>query len=405
MTDSHTSESTPKRRRRGRGEGSIYQRQSDGLWVGTVELGWQDGKRNRRTVYGHTKEDVKRKVRTLTADRDRGLPVQSQRRTVADYLEQWLANRAGGDLAPNSLRRDRYIVRSYLIPHLGKHRLAALTQHHVRRMTDAMQAGGASARTAGHARATLRNALNDAIRDDLIARNVAQLAKPPRIEAHERPALTVAEALRLIAAVPERWRPLFTLAVWLGPRQAELLGLRWQDIDLDAGTFTLRLQLQAIKPDDPTRAGALRLMPRWTLAPLKTPRSRRTLAIPAPVLATLKAHRTAQLTERLFAGGRWHDLDLVFTSTIGTPVDPANLRKIHRQAVKDAGLPEGLHFHDLRHSASSIMSALGIPPGTVQAMLGHTNISTTMDVYTRGTSDALHAAAVTLAGILDKASS
>lgn len=401
MADQRTPQPEPKQRRRGRGEGGVYQR-ADGYWVGAVQLGWRDGKRQRRVLYGKTKDEVTREVRRLTLERDKGLPIQSKRRKVSDYLEHWLGD-LPATVRPKTVTTYTYLTRAYLIPHLGRHTLETLTQHHVRQMMDAMQAGGASAQTAAHARAVLRTALNAAMRDDLIARNVAALAKPPRQEAAERPALSADEARRLIAALDTRWKPLFTLAVTLGLRQSELLGLRWRDVDLDAGTLRVRSQLQAMKPDDPD-AGAVRLTPTWALAELKTKRSRRTLPIPAPVLASLKAHRHAQLHERLLAGGRWHHLDMVFSSTVGTPIDAANLRKIHRQAVNDAGLPD-LHFHDLRRSASSIMSALGIPPGTVQAMLGHTNVATTMDIYTTATADALAAAAVKLAGVLDNASS
>lgn len=378
-------------KRRGRGEGGVYQR-ADGKWCASIELGiGPDGKRKRRVIYANTKEEAKREARRVTLERDSGLPVQSRKRTVKEFLTEWQADLAGV-VKPRTAESYVYICTSYLIPHLGRHALETLNQRDVRQMMDAMRAAGLSATTTNYARNVLRAALNEAQRRDLIHRNVAALTRPVNGPAKEARSLSTKEAQRLLDAVRgTRWESLFTLAVTLGLRSGELLGLRWQDVDLDAATLTVRYQLQPVKRDDPG-AGIVRLAPKWALADVKTARSRRTIPLPAPALDALKRRRVAQLEERLLAGGRWHDLDLVHASTIGTPVDPANLRKFYVQTLKDAGLPV-IRFHDLRHSAAGIMAELRIPPATVQAILGHSDASTTLGIYTHATSDAMEDAA------------
>jgi integrase len=153
----------------------------------------------------------------------------------------------------------------------------------------------------------------------------------------------------------------------VGLRQGEALGLRWQDVDLEAGTLRVEHGLQRI-------GGRLQLVP------TKSTRSRRTVLVPTLVTDALRAHRTRQLEERLLAGGRWHDGGYVFSSTIGTPIDAAELRRAFAAILRRAGLPV-IRFHDLRHSAASLMLAQGVAARVVMETLGHSSYSLTMDTY------------------------
>ncbi len=200
-----------------------------------------------------------------------------------------------------------------------------------------------------------------------MARNVAKLVDVPRVQHAEVRPLTPSEAGRLLDSVTGQDRALYLTALGLGLRQGELLGLRWQDADLTAGTISVAHTLQ--------RIGRV-----VSLAEPKTSKSRRTLALPAPVLAALREQRKRQLAERLTAGASWQDGDFVFATPIGTPLDGSNvLHKFQRQ-VAAACLPRQ-RFHDLRHGCASYLLAAGVPMRVVMETLGHSQLSTTSDIY------------------------
>jgi len=219
-----------------------------------------------------------------------------------------------------------------------------------------------------YARAVLRRALNHALRDSLVARNVATLTEPPKAEQHMVEPLSASQARRLIeASADDRLGPLFARAMLTGLRQGELLALRWQDVDLDGGILAVRHTL--------TRRDG-----KPVLTAPKTNKSRRTLALPAAAIAVLKDQRKRQLESRLFAGSRWHDWELVFGSSVGTPLNPANVSHRLTAILDAAGLPHQ-RFHDLRHCCASLLLAQGIPAKTIMEQLGHSQISLTLNTY------------------------
>lgn len=358
-----------KKRKRGHNEGSIYQRASDGKWVGAITLGWENGKLRRKVVYGKTRAEVNLKITRLLNDQHRGLPIQTRTTSLADHLDAWLEDAVKPNVRPRTYDSYASICRLYLKPALGKISIEQLTQKHVLEMMNAKRKAGASARNVAYMRAVLRQALNQAMAWDLVSRNVAALVKPPQVATYEARALTSSEATRFLeAAQGDRLEALYAVAVSLGLRQSEAFGLRWDDLDLDRGRLAVRWQLQHIdgKPQ---------------FVEPKSGRSRRTLALPAPLLVALKHHRLRQLEERLMAGNRWNDQDLVFCTPIGTPLDASNVRKQYRALLERAGLPR-IRFHDLRHSAASLLAARGVSQRTAMAILGHAQISTTMNTYT-----------------------
>ena len=228
--------------RRGSGEGGIFQRESDGRWVATVELGkGPNGKRLRKTVYGSTKRQVQAKLKTAQDARDKGIVTTGGNMTVSAWLDQWLDGLdATGKLKASTRRSYREVVNLYVRPHLGHIRLARLTPEDVEKMGRRLAEAGKSGNTQRLARTILRRALGQAERRGYVARNVVALTDAPAVKVDERPVLTPEQAKQLFDALhDDRLLPLYVVAVHTGLRQGELLALRWSDVDLGAGTLTV----------------------------------------------------------------------------------------------------------------------------------------------------------------------
>jgi integrase len=290
------------------------------------------------------------------------------RETMAAYLARWLDTSARPRVRPRTLHGYRQIVANHLVPALGRIPLAKLAPADLQAMLNAKSTAGASPQTARNIHAVLRRALNQAVRWQLVSRNVASVVDLPRAERHEVPALSPAGARAVLDAVRgDRLEGLVTLTLLSGLRQGEALGLRWQDVDLDAGTLQVRHALQ-------------RLAGRTELVEPKTTRSRRTLPLSPALVAALRERRKRQLGERLWAGSRWHEADYVFTTTIGTALDGTDTTKRFQTLLAAAGVPR-MRFHDLRHGAASLLLAQGVHPRVVMEQLGHSQISLTMNTY------------------------
>ena len=246
-------------------------------------------------------------------------------------------------------------------------------------------------RTVLHLRAVLRRPLNLAQRWGLVPRNVASLVDAPRVPAYDVRAMAPSQAGAFLDTVRgDRLEALFTVALAVGLRQGEALGLQWGDVDLSAGTISVHRALQRVD-------GKLRLVEP------KTPSSRRTVPLPPTVLVALRTHRTRQAEERLWAGSRWHDTDLVFTTTIGTPLDGTNVTHHLHQLLGRAGMPQ-LRFHDLRHACASLLLAQGVHPRVVMEILGHSSIGLTMNTYSHVIPSLRHEAATRMESALTELS-
>ena len=352
--------------RRGRGEGGITKRR-DGRWMGQADLGWQDGKRRRKSLYGRTKSEVQAKLRETLHRKAHGMPPVPEQETVGTFLRRWLDLKKEG-VRQRTWTRYEQIVRAHLLPNLDRIRLAQLTPQDVAECLRRVKVSG-SAYMARGARDVLRTALNQALRWELVSRNVAVLTDPPRHRTREITPLTPRQAGTLLEAVAgHRLEALITVALGLGLRQGEALGLRWEeDVDLEAGTLSVQQTL--------VRAGR---EPRFEEP--KTERSCRTITMPGVVAAALRRHRTRQLEEQLAAGPEWHPSGLVFTTPIGTPVDRGRLHGTFKAILRSAGLPD-IRYHDLRHTAATLLLVQGVDLRTIMATLGHSRISQTMDLY------------------------
>jgi integrase len=244
-------------------------------------------------------------------------------------------------------------------------------------MMDAITAAGLSPRTCQYARAVTRKMLTDAEKLDLVSRNVARLSTAPRREKGEVTPLTVEQARMLLDYVKgQRLEALYSVALAIGLRRGEACSLAWPDVDLETGTLTIRRTLQRIKADG-SKHGSLKFseMP-------KNASSRRCIPLPPMAIRSLAEHRTRQAQERVFLGEDWKGapLDLVFSTRIGTPVEPRNVLRHLQRGLAALKLPHH-RFHDLRHTAASLLLAQGCTLHTVQKILGHSQIALTSDLY------------------------
>jgi len=353
--------------RRGPGEGSIHPRQ-DGRWAGSVHLGYEDGRRVRKHVLGHSRKEVAAKLEALLRAKQEERPIPDRRTKLGPFLRRWLDEVARPTLRASTYSSYDDILRLHLVPGLGRIPIAKLAPDEVQSFLNAKLASGLSPRRVRYLHAVLRRALVTAERWGLVTRNVAKLVDPPRVPRYEIRPLTPEQARRLIeTASDDRLRALWITALGTGLRQGELLGLRWEDVDLDARRLRVRHTLARVD-------GKLVL-----LEP-KTARSRRTIVLPAVVVVALRAHRSRQKLERLGAGSRWVDSGHVLATTIGTPIEAAAVTRAFGRALARAGLPHS-RLHDLRHAAATFLLAGGFGLEDVKDLLGHSSIVLTSDTY------------------------
>jgi integrase len=378
------------RGRRAHGEGSVYE-QRPGVWAAAVDLGWVDGKRKRKYVYARTEADAIRKRDDLRRQMQLGVDLSAPPRTVGAWLDEWLRDVKSHDgTRPSTLARYRQVVRTHLVPALGRVKLDKLTPRDVQRFLTALRSSVAPA-TVVKVHGVLRVALSDAERMDLVHRNAAKAAKPPSVGRSERRALSPAEAQKLLDALDgDRLESLFVLALATGLRRGELLGLQWADVDLPGRVLVVRQTLQ--RTDHGLR-----------FVPPKTHRSARPMPLSSLATRALEEQRVRQERERQAAGELWEDLGLVFASSIGTASEPRNINRRFEQVRDAAGLP-WLHLHDLRHAFATFLLDQGEELRTVMELLGHSTIRLTADTYGHVLPDRARQAASAIDRILGEGS-
>jgi integrase len=337
-------------------------------WAVVVDLGRHPGtgKRQRlwRSVKG-TKRDAEALLAQLLVQKDTG--VAPSRGTVQAFLDRWLEDYAKTNTAPKTYRTYSDLVSRHLKPALGAIRLSALRPEHIQTAYKAIGAKGLSPTTVLHCHRILRQALQHAVKWQVLARNPADAADPPRPNRYEIPMLDPGQIAHLLACARETEHgPLVELALMTGLRQGELLGLRWQDVDLEAGNLRVTRSLQ--------RLDGLHFREP------KTRGSRRSVALSPGTVLLLREHRADQRAARQLAGGAYEDHDLIFATAIGTPIDPRNLLRAWKKVTAAAG-QSGLRFHDLRHAHASLMLAQGTHPKIVSERLGHSGVRITLDTY------------------------
>jgi integrase len=350
--------------KRSNGEGSLGRR-PNGTWAAAVSL--PDGRR--KFFYGKTKEDVRRKLTQALHAIEVGGLTDSRGLTVGEFLDQWLTETVQPNVRPWTYKGYEVHVRLHLKPVIGHIPLAKLAPLHVQQLLNAKKAAGLSPKSIRYIRGTLRTALNQAVRWDLLTRNPASLVDGPRVGHYEIRPFTPEEARVFLTAMKgDRLEALYSVALTMGLRQGEALGLCWREVDLELGYLRVSKQLQRFGGET-------------HLVEPKTARSRRSLALPASIARALREHRDRQLEERSAAGDKWTETGLVFTTPTGRPIDATRISKDFHRHLNRAGLAQR-RFHDLRHSCATLLLVQGVSPRVVMEILGHSQISLTMNTYT-----------------------
>ncbi|MFF5566190.1 tyrosine-type recombinase/integrase [Streptomyces sp. NPDC012623] len=380
------------RRVRANGDGTVYQRK-DGRWEAAGYVLAPGNTRKRVRVYGATRKDAMTKLTERIAASNRGLPVAAADSTVGAYLTYWLNGVAVHHLRENTHTRYAASIRLHLSPGLGAKKLARLTTRDIRTFLDGLrttcqccaQNRDATRRsccaigqccdkrlsplTVTYVHAVLKSALEHAVREDELPRNVARNVKTTTPRPRRFQPLTAAEARQFLqSAADDRLHALYELALRTGLLKGELLGLHREDLDLDGGTAIIHRSLQR------TRSQGLTVLNTKTLA------SERRIALPTECINSHKIHRERQQEERQAAGTGWTDNRFVFNTPKGRPLDPTNLSRRFSRLLHKAGL-RTIRFHDLRHSTATLLLEQGVDLVVIKELLGHAHIGVTAGVY------------------------
>ncbi|MFE7596002.1 tyrosine-type recombinase/integrase [Streptomyces sp. NPDC057494] len=361
-----------QRKRNPNGAGTITQRK-DGRYQAAVYVLQPDGTRARKFAYGKTWAECDVKRRALLDKVDNGVPVPTRSMKLSEWLPYWLDNIVKPRRKKTTAAKYEVHIRLYLVPMIGTKRLESLSVADVRRLLVQVEKK-TSAATAKESHRVLRTALTAACREELVSRNVATLVEPPTVAARELSPWSLNETLDFLAAA--RKDPLyaaFVLAIALGFRRGEVVGLRWENVDLDKREIRVRTQRQRVAgevyEDDP-----------------KGRRRKQTLPLPAICVAPLRWQRLKQAAARERAGEKWTDTGYVFTTRTGQPIEPRNLYRSFTRVAKNADL-RVVRLHDARHGTATLLTAAGVPPRVVMEILGHSQIAVTMNVYTHVVQD------------------
>jgi integrase len=359
---------TVPRPKRGQNEGSIHKR-PDGRWVAVVSLGYRDGKRARKYLYGATRREVQEKLTKTLRDQQQGLPIVPDRQTVAEFVEHWLESVARHRIRATTHATYASIIRNHIVPSIGGVRLSRLTPQQVSSLYESLLAKGLAPRSVMYVHAVLRSALKQAVRWNLLVRNPVEAVDPPRAGRSSAQVLSPEQVTQFLeAAKGDDLQALYVLALTTGMRQGELLGLMWSDVELDTAQIRVQRQLT-------------RTVNGLDFAEPKTAKGRRTVTLPHIAVDALRQHRAKQAEARLLAGSEWTDIDLVFANQHGRPMERQNVvKRSFQPLLAAAGLPR-VRFHDLRHSAATLLLSQDVHPKVVQERLGHSTISVTMDIY------------------------
>jgi integrase len=350
------------RRIRGKNEGSLHQR-PNGTWRAQLSV---NGKRISKGF--KTKAEAQEWLRNSQTQVERGFDYHAGKVTLAEYLPQWLESH-GVSLRPKTADQYQRVIEKHILSNLGDIQVKNLRITRVEQFYSELVQSGLGVRTVRIVHAILHNALEKALRYGLVVSNPTRGAALPRYRHGEMQVLDESQVTRfLVAAQDSPYLALYHLALTTGMRQGELLGLKWTDLQWHSGALLVQRQVQDIRGQ-----GTIYQEP-------KTRSGRRTIKLGEVTLQTLRLHREHQQLLKASAGNRWKENDLIFPSKVGTPRDPSNLRLDFKRVLEKAGLPK-IRFHDLRHTAASLMLNHGVPVIVASKRLGHSKPSITLDIY------------------------
>lgn len=345
-------------------EGTIYPRKN-GTFQAQITIDDQ-----RFSFTGQTQQECQQWIKQVVEKERRGQSYQASQTTYKEFLNNWLAGKRS-TLKPASHKQYTQIARDYILPALGKIKLDDLRPDHIQHLYDTEMRKGTGLRTIEVIHAVIRGSLNHAVKLWIIGRNPALATFPPRPARKEMQIYSQEQVQKLIVTaklITSPYAELLQLAIATGMRLGEILGLQWKDVDWNKNSLTIQRQFSR-----KTRDSKLFTSP-------KTKAGIRTIKVGEEVMTALQIQ--SERVSRLMweAGENWHDLDLVFPSQDGKPLSGRYLLTSFQRIAKQAGLPK-IRFHDLRHTAASLMLNNGIPVLIVSKRLGHAKPSITLDIY------------------------
>jgi integrase len=354
-------------KRRGNREGGEPRLRKDGRWQADY-IGADHRRHSIITPRGSTKQDCRDALKAALRRADDGYAPADRRLTVGAWLDTWMTKHVAGGPRPRRARTvESYetVVRVHLKPRLGRIVLSKLTREQVGDTLADIGAKGAGPSTVRHVYTVLRVALNEAVKSDVLAQNVALRVTPPDVARQEMRPWDADEINAFLDVIEgDRFGPLYTVAIAAGMRQGEILGLRWGDVDLEAGTVTVARQW--------TRQGVM--------GPPKSVAGVRTIGLNELARWALRAQSARQARERLAAGPSWRSDDLVFTRTDGRALNHRVVQGAFSKRIRAAGL-RPIRFHDLRHACATLLLTAGEELGVISRILGHSDLGVTLRVY------------------------
>jgi integrase len=354
-----------EKKRRGHNEGSVYYDESKKRWVAAVSIA--PGKRKK--FFCKTKQEAIRVRNEALRDLERGTLAIGPQQKLSTYLAYWLEEVHKPTIRLSSYIKYNKLINAYIIPTLGDVQVQKLTPQQVQSLYTKLGKRNLSSKTINSVHGVLHKALDNAVRWNLVSRNVCDLVSPPRIVKRQMKPLTLDQAHKLLeAAKGHRFEVLLMLAVVTGMRRGELLALRWSEIDLDRHILLVSRTVDYI-----AHHGYVETEP-------KTHSGKRQIVLPAFMVDMLKVHRAKQEEQRLAIGDKWEGLGVVFCDLHGGYINPRYLLVLFRKLLQEAGLP-GMHFHDLRHSAVTLLMSMGVNIKVIQELLGHSDIVITLGTY------------------------
>jgi integrase len=350
------------RKIRGKNEGSLHQRPNR-TWRVQISL---NGKRIGKGF--KSKAEAQDWLRNTQVEIVHGYDYQAGKITLGEYLPRWLEN-SKATLRPTTAHQYELIMRKHILSHLGGIKLREIRLDNIEQYYSELIQSGVGIRTVRVTHNILHKAFEKAVRYGLVSTNQVHGAALPRYKSREMTVLNASQVTQFLAATRDsKYQALYHLAVTTGMREGELFGLKWSDLHWNNGTLHIQRQVQKI-PGKP-----------WKFSEPKTASGRRMIKLGEGTLLVLREHKERQAFQKAVAGDRWQEYDLIFPTSVGTPGDPSNLRVDFLKMLERAGLPI-IRFHDLRHTAASLLLNHGIPVLVVSKMLGHANPSVTLDVY------------------------
>ncbi len=354
----------PEKKRRGHNEGSVYFDASRNRWVAAISI--SPGRRKK--FYFEKKQDAVKKKNEALRELEQGTLATGTQRKLGEYLESWIEN-----VHKNNIRISTYVkykkLIKYIVADLGEVWLQKLTPEQVQQFYAKKRKDGLSSKTVHEIHGVLHLALKHAVRWNYVSRNVCDLLDSPRVVSRRGTPLTLDQARRLLEGIQgHRLEAVLMMAMITGMRKGEILALRWSDVDFERQVLHVLRTVDYIPP-----YGYVENEP-------KTQAGKRTIDLPAFFLEMLKQHRVKQSKQRLKVGEAWENRDLVFADLAGGYLNPIHVLRMFKKILQQAGLPH-MHFHDLRHSAATILISMGIHPKVIQELLGHSDISITLGIY------------------------